>query len=97
MIPFIASTAKTVKSCSQGGVRGGAATVHFPLWHLEFDNLVVLKNNKGTEFNRVRQLDYCFQVNKTLYQRLVDGKNITFFSPNEVPDYMKHSVLTKRI
>ena len=85
LIPFIASTAKTVKSCSQGGVRGGAATVHFPLWHLEFDNLVVLKNNKGTEFNRVRQLDYCFQVNKTLYQRLVDGKNITFFSPNEVP------------
>lgn len=85
LIPFLASTAKTVKSCSQGGVRGGAATVHFPLWHLEFDSLLVLKNNKGTEFNRVRQLDYCYQVNRTLYQRLVDGKDITFFSPNEVP------------
>lgn len=85
LLPFIASAAKTVKSCSQGGVRGGAATVHFPLWHLEFENLVVLKNNKGTEYNRVRQLDYSFQVNKTLYQRLVDGKDITFFSPNEVP------------
>lgn len=85
LLPFIASAAKTVKSCSQGGVRGGAATVHFPLWHLEFENLVVLKNNKGTEYNRVRQLDYSFQVNKTLYQRLVDGGDITFFSPNEVP------------
>lgn len=85
LIPFISAAAKTVKSCSQGGVRGGAATVHFPLWHLEFDNLVVLKNNKGTEFNRVRQLDYCFQVNKTLYQRLVDGKDISFFSPSDVP------------
>ncbi len=85
LIPFIASTAKTVKSCSQGGVRGGAATVHFPLWHLEFESLVVLKNNKGTEFNRVRQLDYCFQINKTLYQRLVDNKNISFFSPGDVP------------
>lgn len=85
LVPFLASAAKTVKSCSQGGVRGGAATVHFPLWHYEFDNLVVLKNNKGTEFNRVRQLDYCFQVNKTLYQRLVDNKDISFFSPSDVP------------
>ena len=56
------------------------------MWHLEFENIVVLKNNKGTEFNRVRQLDYCFQINKTLYQRLIDGKDITFFSPHDVPD-----------
>ncbi|QOE32552.1 NrdA-like ribonucleotide reductase alpha subunit [Klebsiella phage Muenster] len=86
VVPFLSALAKTVKSCSQGGVRGGAATVHFPMWHLEFENIVVLKNNKGTEFNRVRQLDYCFQINKTLYQRLIDGKDITFFSPHDVPD-----------
>lgn len=85
LIPFLSAVAKTVKSCSQGGVRGGAATVHFPLWHLEFEDLVVLKNNKGTETSRVRQLDYCFQLNKTLYQRLIDRKNITFFSPSDVP------------
>lgn len=85
LIPFLSAVAKTVKSCSQGGVRGGAATVHFPLWHLEFENLVVLKNNKGVETTRVRQLDYCFQINKTLYERLVERKNITFFSPSDVP------------
>lgn len=85
LIPFLSAVAKTVKSCSQGGVRGGAATVHFPLWHLEFEDLVVLKNNKGTETSRVRQLDYCFQLNKTLYQRLIDRKDITFFSPSDVP------------
>ncbi|QOI71238.1 putative aerobic ribonucleoside-diphosphate reductase alpha subunit [Erwinia phage pEa_SNUABM_50] len=85
LIPFLSAVAKTVKSCSQGGVRGGAATVHFPLWHLEFEDLVVLKNNKGTETSRVRQLDYCFQLNKTLYQRLIERKNITFFSPSDVP------------
>lgn len=85
LIPFLSAVAKTVKSCSQGGVRGGAATVHFPLWHLEFEDLVVLKNNKGTETSRVRQLDYCFQFNKTMYQRLIDRKSITFFSPSDVP------------
>jgi ribonucleoside-diphosphate reductase alpha chain len=85
LIPFLSAVAKTVKSCSQGGVRGGAATVHFPLWHYEFEDLIVLKNNKGTENSRVRQLDYCFQFNKTLYQRLLDRKNITFFSPSDVP------------
>lgn len=85
LIPFITSSTKTVKSCSQGGVRGGAATIHFPLWHLEFENLVVLKNNKGTEFNRVRQSDYCFQINKTLYERLTKKGDITFFSPSDVP------------
>lgn len=85
VIPFVAAAAKTVKSCSQGGVRGGAATIHFPLWHYEFESLVVLKNNKGTEFNRVRQMDYCFQINKTLYKRLVQKKDISFFSPSDVP------------
>ena len=85
VIPFIAAAAKTVKSCSQGGVRGGAATIHFPLWHYEFESLVVLKNNKGTEFNRVRQMDYCFQMNKTMYTRLVQRKDISFFSPSDVP------------
>lgn len=85
LIPFLSASTKTVKSCSQGGVRGGAATIHFPLWHLEFDNLVVLKNNKGTEFNRVRQSDYCFQVNKLLYERLTKRGDITFFSPSDVP------------
>lgn len=85
VIPFIAAAAKTVKSCSQGGVRGGAATIHFPLWHYEFESLVVLKNNKGTEFNRVRQMDYCFQINKTLYNRLVKRGDISFFSPSDVP------------
>ena len=85
LIPFLHAVAKTVKSCSQGGVRGGAATVHFPLWHYEFEDLVVLKNNKGTEVSRVRQLDYCFQINKTFYQRLIERKDITFFSPSDVP------------
>lgn len=85
LIPFLSAVAKTVKSCSQGGVRGGAATVHFPLWHYEFEDLVVLKNNKGTENSRVRQLDYCFQINKTLYKRLIERENISFFSPSDVP------------
>lgn len=85
LIPFLKSTEASVKSCSQGGVRGGAATIHFPLWHYEFENLVVLKNNKGTEESRVRKLDYCFQFNRYMYQRLIDGKDISFFSPSDVP------------
>lgn len=85
LIPFLKYFQSAVKSCSQGGVRGGAATVYFPLWHLEFENLVVLKNNKGTEETRVRQMDYAFQLNKLMYERLLTGGNITFFSPNDVP------------
>jgi len=85
MIPFVRWFQSAVKSCSQGGVRGGAATVHFPLWHYEFEDLVVLKNNKGTEFNRIRQLDYSFLFNRLMYQRLVEGGDITFFSPQDVP------------
>ena len=85
LIPFLKYFQSAVKSCSQGGVRGGAATVYFPLWHMEFENLVVLKNNKGTEETRVRQMDYAFQLNKLMYERLLTGGDITFFSPNDVP------------
>jgi len=85
LVPFLKYFQSAVKSCSQGGVRGGAATVHFPIWHYEFEDLVVLKNNKGTEENRVRHMDYCFQFNKLMYKRLLEGGDITFFSPNDVP------------
>jgi ribonucleoside-diphosphate reductase alpha chain len=85
LLPFVKWFQTAVKSCSQGGVRGGAATVHFPLWHFEFPSLIVLKNNKGTEFNRIRQLDYSFLFNRLMYQRLVSGGDITFFSPQDVP------------
>jgi ribonucleoside-diphosphate reductase alpha chain len=85
LIPFLKYFQSAVKSCSQGGVRGGAATAYLPVWHLEYENLVVLKNNKGTEENRVRHMDYCFQFNKTMYERLLTGGNITLFSPHDVP------------
>lgn len=86
LIPFLKYFQAAVKSCSQGGVRGGAATVYLPIWHLEFEELVVLKNNKGTEETRVRHMDYAFQFNKTMYERLLTGGNITLFSPHDVPD-----------
>lgn len=85
LIPFLRLFQSAVKSCSQGGVRGGAATTHIAAWHLEFVDLVVLKNNKGTEFNRLRQLDYSFLFNRLMYQRLIEGGNITLFSPSDVP------------
>ena len=85
LIPFLKYFQSAVKSCSQGGVRGGAATVYLPIWHYEFEDLVVLKNNKGTEENRVRHMDYAFQLNKLMYERLITGGNITFFDPNDVP------------
>ena len=85
LIPFLKYFQSAVKSCSQGGVRGGAATVYLPLWHYEFEDLVVLKNNKGTEETRVRHMDYTFQLNKLMYERLLSGGNITFFDPNDVP------------
>lgn len=85
VIPFARWYQNAVKSCSQGGVRGGSATMHFPIWHYEFEDLVVLKNNKGTEHNRIRQLDYCFLFNRMMYQRLIKGGDITFFSPSDVP------------
>ncbi len=85
LIPFLKYFQAAVKSCSQGGVRGGAATVYLPIWHLEFENLIVLKNNKGTEETRVRHMDYTFQFNKLMYERLLTGGNITLFSPDDVP------------
>jgi len=85
VIPFYKMFQSSVKSCSQGGVRGGAATLYYPLWHLEVEDMLVLKNNKGTEDNRVRHLDYGVQVNKLMYERLITGGNITLFSPSDVP------------
>lgn len=85
VIPFYKMFQAAVKSCSQGGVRGGAATLYYPVWHLEVEDLLVLKNNKGTEDNRVRHLDYGVQFNKLMYERLMTGGNITLFSPNDVP------------
>ena len=86
VIPFYKLFQSAVKSCSQGGVRGGAATLYYPIWHLEVEDLLVLKNNKGTEDNRVRHMDYGVQFNKLMYERLIKGENITLFSPNDVPE-----------
>ena len=85
IIPFLKLFQSSVKSCSQGGVRGGAATFYYPVWHLEVEDLLVLKNNKGTEDNRVRHVDYGVQFNKVMYERLLTGGNITLFSPSDVP------------
>ncbi|MDF7667321.1 ribonucleoside-diphosphate reductase subunit alpha [Orbaceae bacterium ESL0727] len=84
-IPFYKYFQTAVKSCSQGGVRGGAATVFYPIWHLEVESLLVLRNNRGVEENRVRHLDYGVQLNKLMYQRLIKNENITLFSPSDVP------------
>ncbi len=73
-----------MKSCSQGGVRGGAATLFYPMWHLEVESLLVLKNNRGTDANRVRHMDYGVQINKLMYTRLLKGEDITLFSPSDV-------------
>lgn len=93
VIPFYKLFQSAVKSCSQGGVRGGAATLYYPIWHLEVEDLLVLKNNKGTEDNRIRGLDYGVQFNKVMYERLLSGGNITLFSPNDVPD-LYHTFFT---
>ena len=85
IIPFYKMFQSAVKSCSQGGVRGGAATIYYPIWHLEAEELLVLKNNKGTEDNRVRHMDYGVQFNKLFYERLIQGGDITLFSPSDVP------------
>ncbi len=84
-IPFYKLFQTAVKCCSQGGVRGGAATLFYPIWHLEVENLLVLKNNRGVEDNRVRHMDYGVQINKTIYQRLIKNQNVTLFSPSDVP------------
>ena len=85
VIPFLKKFESTVRCCTQNGVRGGNATVHFPIWHPEIEDIIVLKNNKGTEDNRVRKLDYSIQLNKTMYERLLAGGDITLFSPQDVP------------
>lgn len=84
-IPFFKHFQTATKSCSQGGVRGGAATLFYPFWHREFESLVVLKNNRGTDDNRVRHLDYGIQLNKMAYERLIKKGSISFFSPADVP------------
>ena len=89
VIPFFKHFQSAVRSCSQGGVRGGAATLYYPIWHLEVEDLLVLKNNKGTEDNRIRHLDYGVQFNKVFYERLLEGKEITLFSPSEVPELLE--------
>jgi ribonucleoside-diphosphate reductase alpha chain len=86
VIPFLKKFEATVKCCTQNGVRGGSATVHFPIWHQEISDILVLKNNKGSEDNRVRKLDYSIQLSKLFYQRFIDDEHITLFSPHEVPD-----------
>ncbi len=86
VIPFFKHFQSAVRSCSQGGVRGGAATLYYPIWHLEVEDLLVLKNNKGTEDNRIRHLDYGVQFNKVFYERLIKGEEITLFSPSDVPE-----------
>src|SRR6056300_76495 len=85
IIPFLKKFESTVRCCTQNGVRGGSATVHFPFWHQEIEDSLELKNNKGTEDNRVRKLDYSIQLNKTMYERLLSGGEITLFSPHDVP------------
>jgi ribonucleoside-diphosphate reductase alpha chain len=86
VIPFLKKFEATVKCCTQNGVRGGSATVHFPIWHQEIEDIIVLKNNKGSEDNRVRKLDYSIQFSKLFYERFIQEEEITLFSPHEVPE-----------
>ena len=86
VIPFLKKFEATVKCCTQNGVRGGSATVHFPIWHQEIGDIIVLKNNKGSEDNRVRKLDYSIQLSKLFYERFINSEDITLFSPHEVPE-----------
>ena len=85
VIPFLKKFEATVRCCTQNGIRGGSATVHFPIWHQEIQDILVLKNNKGTEDNRVRKLDYSIQISKLFYERFIQDSEITLFSPHDVP------------
>ena len=85
IIPFLKKFESTVRCCTQNGVRGGSATVHFPIWHREIEDIIVLKNNKGTEDNRVRKLDYSIQISKLFYSRFISNEDISLFSPHDVP------------
>jgi len=84
VVPFLKKFESTVRCCTQNGIRGGSATVHFPIWHQEIKDIIVLKNNKGTEDNRVRKLDYSIQLSALFYQRFIDNGKITLFSPHDV-------------
>tara|TARA_A100001015_G_scaffold300617_1_gene386305 strand:- start:1092 stop:3395 length:2304 start_codon:yes stop_codon:yes gene_type:complete len=104
VVPFYKLFQSATRSCSQGGVRNGAATLYYPIWHLEAEELLVLKNNKGTEDNRVRHMDYGVQFNKLMYERLLEGGDITLLSPSDVPglyesffnDYSRFKMLYER-
>jgi len=85
VVPFLKKFESTVRCCTQNGIRGGSATVHFPIWHKEIQDIIVLKNNKGTEDNRVRKLDYSIQLSKLFYERFITNEKITLFSPHDVP------------
>ena len=85
VVPFLKKFESTVRCCTQNGIRGRSATVHFPIWHQEIQDIIVLKNNKGTEDNRVRKLDYSIQLSALFYQRFIDNEQITLFSPHDVP------------
>jgi len=85
VVPFLKKFEATVRCCTQNGIRGGSATVHFPIWHQEIQDIIVLKNNKGTEDNRVRKLDYSIQISKLFYERFIENKEISLFSPHDVP------------
>jgi ribonucleoside-diphosphate reductase alpha chain len=85
VVPFLKKFESTVRCCTQNGIRGGSATVHFPIWHQEIEDIIVLKNNKGTEDNRVRKLDYSIQISKLFYERFIQNGEITLFSPHDVP------------
>jgi len=86
VVPFLKKFEATVRCCTQNGIRGGSATVHFPIWHQEIEDILVLKNNKGTEDNRVRKLDYSIQISKLFYERFITGGDISLFSPHDVPN-----------
>ena len=86
VVPFLKKFESTVRCCTQNGIRGGSATVHFPIWHQEIQDILVLKNNKGTEDNRVRKLDYSIQLSELFYQRFIDNKEISLFSPHDCPN-----------
>lgn len=86
ILPFLKKWYGDLRSCSQGGVRNASATMNFPIWHYQFDDFIVMKNNKGTEESRVRQLDYCVVISSLFWKRFKNNENITFFDPNEVPE-----------
>ena len=85
VVPFLKKFESTVRCCTQNGIRGGSATVHFPIWHQEIEDIIVLKNNKGTEDNRVRKLDYSIQISKLFYERFITNGDISLFSPHDTP------------